>query len=140
MALDKKSLAMLLNNPGKFDPRTAGMDEESGEVLAPDESSDGAMKIPAIDPESDLTEQEPDIADPDEVDQSIDLDKDQLASNQPKHEVDSDIMTKLRKLKAGESIDESDESQVQDAAADMKAPMEMRKKALQQIKQKYLGQ
>lgn len=132
MAIDKKTLQMLLNNPGMFNAEELDL-EDTGESLAPDESSDGSMDIPEIDPESDMDS--PDIADPDEIDQSNDLSKDMDVAS-----ADSDIVAKLKRLKAGEPMDQMDEQEDESVASDMSAPMDLRKKALQKIKQKYLGQ
>jgi hypothetical protein len=130
MAIDKKMLQKFLDNPALV----------SAQDLDLDSSPDGSMDIPEVDPEADLVEQAPDIADPDEVNQENDLAKqDEVASIQPAA-VDSDIIAKLKKLKAGESLDEESEQEQGDIASDMKAPIELRKKAMQKIKQKYLGQ
>jgi hypothetical protein len=54
---------------------------------------------------------------------------------------DQDIMNKLKRLKAGEPMESAEEESLDsDVASDMKAPIDLRKKALQRIKQKYLGQ
>ena len=141
MAIDKKMLQKFLDNPAMFSAEDMGLDQ--GEALAPDESEDGSMKIPAIDPEADLTEEAPQIGDPDELNQENDLASDEMdvASLAPaKVQPESDALMKLKKLKAGEPMDDSSQEEIQDVASDMEAPMDLRKKALQKIKQKYLGQ
>lgn len=135
MALDPKLLKKFLDNPAQFSAADMGLND----------SEDNALSIPSVDPEADILEQAPEISDPDEIDQSNDLSSDeedaQIASIQPmKNEMDSDITAKLRKLKAGEPMDDSSEQEIEDLAGDMQAPTDLRKKALQKIKQKYLGQ
>lgn len=139
MAIDKRVLQRFLDNPANVSAED--MELEDGEQLAPDESSDGALDIPAIDPEEML--ESPEISDPDELNQEEDLMEDEadvasLAPSMPSP--DSDALTKLKRLKAGESLEDAPDSEVQDVASDMQAPMDLRKKALQRIKQKYLGQ
>jgi len=141
MALDPKLLKRFLDNPASFSAEDMGLQDENGESLAPNESEDGALEVPEVDPEADMLEQAPEIADPDEVEQEVDLEDDEAGDLKPAApQVDSDIMTKLKKLKAGESLDEMSESQDEEISSDIAAPMELRKKALQKIKQKYLGQ
>lgn len=114
MAIDRSFLQKFLDNPASVSAEDFGLD--NGESLAPDESSDGAMEVPELDPEAELLS--PEIGDSDEVNQEMDLAKDE-----------SDSMSK-----------ESSETKNEEIASDMKAPMELRKKALLKIKQKYLGQ
>lgn len=145
MAIDKKTLQRFLDNPAMFSAQDMGL--EDGEALAPDESSlDGALDIPEVDPEGALLEQAPEISDPDEINQQLDLEQDEegddeLASIEPMPKTpDSDAVTKLKRLKAGEPLEDTSTEQDQEIASDMQAPMDLRKKALQKIKQKYLGQ
>lgn len=139
MAINKQMLQRFLDNPAMVSAED--MELEEGEQLAPDESSDGSLDIPAIDPEEML--ESPEISDPDELNQEEDLmeDEEDVASLAPAMPApDSDALSKLKKLKAGESLEDAPDSEVQDVASDMQAPMDLRKKALQRIKQKYLGQ
>lgn len=142
MAIDKKMLQKFLDNPAMFSAEDMGLDE--GEALAPDESSlDGALDIPEIDPEAALLEQAPEISDPDEVNQESDLADDEMdmASIAPlKPSVQTDALSKLKRLKSGQPLEDESQQEVQDIASDMEAPMDLRKKAMQKIKQKYLGQ
>jgi hypothetical protein len=140
MALNPKMLKKFLDNPAQFSAQDMGLDE-SGEQLAPNESEgDGALSIPDVDPEAALMDEAPQIADPDEVNQEVDLENDEedqgdeMASLAP--EMDSDITAKLKKLKSGDTSEVEDE----EISADMQAPRDMRKKALEKIKAKYLGQ
>jgi hypothetical protein len=141
MAIDKRMLQKFLDNPAMFSPEDMGLSE--GEEMSPDESTDESVTIPAIDPEADLTEEAPEISDPDELNQENDLieDESEVASLAPSMpQSDSEDLAKLKKLRMGESLDDSSENEIQDIASDMGAPMDLRKKALQRIKQKYLGQ
>lgn len=141
MAIDKKMLQKFLDNPATFSAEDMGLDE--GEALAPDESADGAMQLPSVDPESDLLEQAPEIQDPDELNQENDLESDEMdiASLAPEMaQPDSDALMKLKRLKSGQPLEDELEGEAEDIASDMEAPMDLRKKAMQRIKQKYLGQ
>lgn len=129
MSLDPKMLKKFLDNPAQFSAEDMGLDEPNGEQLAPDESSDSSMEIPEIDPEADLVEQVPKIADPDEMNQENDLEMD---------EGDSEMS--VPKMSKTELVKNASEEDNQEIAGDMKAPIELRKQALQRIKQKYLGQ
>ena len=151
MALDKMQLKRLLDNPAMFTAQDMGLDED-GESLAPDESSPSLMALAGgedMPDESmpDMSEpkmQEPKMPMPDESepDQSM-PDMSEPKMEMPDMEsasVDPSILQKLKKLKAGEPMDDSSQEEIQDVASDMEAPMDLRKKALQKIKQKYLGQ
>lgn len=136
MALDKKTLQMLLNNPGMVKAHELGMEDdpsqqqpEDGEQ-APDESAHP-------DPES-MLDQHPDDQQPDEEVASIPSMKTPGQAASP--DIDSALMEKLKKLKAGELMDDSQESTEEDTASNMQATTDMRKKAMDMIKRKYLGQ
>jgi len=153
MALDNKTLRRFLDNPAMFSAEDMELEQEIPADV------DGSMDIPEIDPEADLLNEAPEIADPDEINQQNDLAQDeQVASLSPEisgykvspevsalsKEIapssDSDMVAKLKRLKSGEPMDETSQQEDQEIASDMKAPIELRKKALQKIKQKYLGQ
>lgn len=156
MALDKMQLKRLLDNPAMFTAQDMGLDED-GESLAPDESSPSLMALAGgedMPDESMPDESMPDMAEPkmEEPEMSMpdesEPDQSMPDMSEPKMEmpdmksasVDPSILQKLKRLKAGEPMDDSSQEEIQDVASDMEAPMDLRKKALQKIKQKYLGQ
>lgn len=125
MAIDPKLLQKLMSHP-----ELMGVDdldlEQSGEALAPDEST--PMQPMEEMPMDDMEGEE------------SDLDGEEIASTPPMDlDVDSDITAKLKKLKLGQSLDDMSEQEEQDIASDTQAPTDLRKKALERIKEKYLG-
>lgn len=136
MALSKQALQKLLDNPGMFS--AADMEEETPEIpgleeapMAPEE-----MLEPSMDEESEVSPEAPEMDELEAPEGEI-----EMASAKPAMlEADQDIMAKLKKLKAGEPLDEMSDMETQDIAGDTEAPADLRKKALQKIKQKYLGQ
>lgn len=127
MAIDKKTLQMLLNNPAMVKAHELGMEDDPShpQDKMPDEDSE-------TDPAS-MLDQHPDDQKQDEEVASI--------PQMKTPDVDSELMAKLKKLKAGEPADDSsDESKDADVASNMQATTDMRKKAMDMIKRKYLGQ
>lgn len=124
MAIDKKMLQRFLDNPANVSADEFDMEDELP-------TSEESERAPAGEEEEvpEMEEQEPELDDGVEV-----------ASAAPAKELDSEIMSKLKRLKSGQPADEMDEEEAQDVSSDTEAPIELRKKALQQIKQKYLGQ
>lgn len=135
MAINKQMLQKLLNNPANVsaeDLESPEMDmeqskdeyqlpEELGEAV--EDATDEEMIEPVIKPEVD------------------DSSRMRVQSSPDKFELDPQIASMMKKLKAGEPLEsEEDENESADIASDMQAPTELRKKALQRIKQKYLGQ
>ena len=139
MALSKQALQKLLDNPGMFSAEDMEMEQESPEMpgleeempMAPEE-----MLEPAMNEESEVSPEAPEMDELEAPEGEI-----EMASAKPAMlEADQDIMSKLKKLKAGEPLDEMSDMETQDIAGDTEAPADLRKKALQKIKQKYLGQ
>lgn len=138
MALDKKMLEKLLNNPGMFDPRDTDVEEENMDDAE-------AMKIEEPDSEYELPEDIQDqVEDLKQINTAPAIAKESAASSMMKMEepkfggVDPEIMKQLRKLKAGQPLTE-DADVEQETIDDPSADPAMRKAAIQKIKQKYLG-
>jgi hypothetical protein len=123
MAIDKKSLQKLLNNPGMFNP--ADIEEEDIQDAL-------AQKIQGGEEEPEMMGAE-DMSDEDEAPEAAP----QGAPAQP-YTPSPEVMELMKKLK-GPSPAEA-EVQDEDISGDIGAPMELRKKAIERIKQKYLGQ
>jgi hypothetical protein len=135
MALTKEQLQKLLDNPGMFSP--SDMEGEDGsEQLLEEEAPEVE-----VNPEELLGEQE-ELAEPELVTEE-DSTLEDLEEESPlvTEEVDGDLLAKLKKLKAGESIEDEEptDEEAKDIANDATASTELRKKALQQIREKYLG-
>lgn len=126
MAIDKKSLQKLISRPEAFDPRDL---EAEDEFKVPEEISEAVEE--ATDDESEESEVQP------EVDDSSKM---KIESSPEEYKLDPEIMEKLKRLKSGQSLEDSDEEEDQDIASDTSAPTDLRKQALLKIKQKYLGQ
>lgn len=129
MAIDKKTLQRFLDNPANV----SAEDMELEDSEQTEESPEGELQ-----PEE-MIEEEPYI-EPEIVAE----DTESLESQEPmmvSEDIDSDLLAKLKKLKAGESIDEEEmgDEEAKEVANDSGASVEMRKKALQLIKEKYLG-
>lgn len=140
MAIDKKTLQRFLDNPASFSAEDMGLDEQEEPVLPGLEDQLPPAPEEMLEPEIEEPEVSPQAPESDELeDEEGDI---QLASARPAMpQADENIMAKLKKLKAGEPIeDDGDEQESADVASDMRAPTDLRKKALQRIKQKYLGQ
>lgn len=144
MALDKKMLEKLLNNPGMFDPRDTDVEEENmddAEAMKissgdSDEEPDSEYELP-----EDIQDQVEDLK---QINTAPAIAKESAASSMMKMEepkfggVDPEIMKQLRKLKAGQPLAE-DADVEQETIDDPSADPAMRKAAIQKIKQKYLG-
>lgn len=117
MAIDKKSLQLLLNNPAKFNP--ADIEEEDIQDAL-------AQKIEGGAEEPEMMEMEDEEAPVEEA-----------PAAQPAFQASPEVMELMKKLKGPSPED----AEVQpEEINDVTAPMELRKKAIQKIKQKYLGQ
>lgn len=123
MAIDKESLRKLLNNPGMFNP--ADIEEE-------DIQADLAQKIEG-------GEEEPEMMPMDEEEDEMEAPQlgEQPAPSKP-YAPSPEVMELMKQMKGPQSLEDVDvaEEDINDTAA----PMELRKKAIQRIKQKYLGQ
>src|SRR5690606_8677793 len=120
-----------LENPAMFSPE----DIEEG---VPGESLGGLEDIESTYPEEMLGDsiEESDISSEAlEGDELEDEDEITTASTEPIEE--SEMIRGLRRLKAGEPLDDMSDGDVQDVASDIAAPTELRKRALEKIKQKY---
>ena len=132
MTIDKKMLQRFLDNPANVSAEEMLDDQEEQEM--PSEESQ-------IQPEE-MIESEPSEMDGEEMAEGEDMSLSDLqVPSQSPEDIDFGTLEKLKRLKAGEPMESGeDEETSADVASDMKAPTELRKKALQRIKQKYLGQ
>lgn len=132
MAIDKKMLQRFLDNPANVSAEEMLDDQEEQEM--PSEESQ-------IEPEE-MMESEPSEMDGEEMAEGEDMSLSDLqVPSQSQEDIDFGTLEKLKRLKAGEPMESGeDEETSADVASDMQAPTELRKKALQRIKQKYLGQ
>jgi len=130
----QKMLMRLLNNPGQLTAEEFNEEDQApDEAESPEEDKleETIGEEPELDPESPEATDE-DCEYTDEMDDE---------SSDKESQADPKMMEMMKRLKAGKSMeDDSSEQDHKEVANDMEAPMELRKKAMQMIKQKYLGQ
>lgn len=135
MAINKQMLQKLLNNPANV----SAEDLESEEL-------DSAQSADEYQLPEELGEAVEDATDEEMIEPVIkpavdDSSRMRVQSSPDKFELDPEIAGMMKKLKAGEPLEsDEDEQESAEVASDMRAPVDLRKKALQRIKQKYLGQ
>lgn len=139
MAINRKSLQKLISRPEAFDPSDL---EDEEQFRVPEEVQDAIAEetgdIDDTELEDDGVEEE--IEEPviqQDVDDSSEM---RVQSSPDESQFDPEIMEQIKRLKSGEPMDDMGEEDNQEIASDTSASTELRKKALQRIKQKYLGQ
>ncbi len=120
MAIDKKMLQQLINNPAQFKP---DLEEEDIQDALAQKIEGGAEE-----PEPMLEDMEDDGMEEEAAPMG--------APAQPAFQPSPEVMELMKKLKSPSPADAEVQEEVIDDAT---APMELRKKAIQQIRQKYLG-
>ena len=122
MALDKKALQKLLDNPAMFS--AADMEQESIDD--------------ALQQKVEGSEQEPQPMEMEDEDMGEEMvaSAAPVSKMKPSYEVSPEIMELMKKMKGPESLEdvEVEKEQMDEPSLDLK------KKAIQQIRQKYLGQ
>jgi len=114
MALSPAQLKKLLDNPANFTADDMGLNDPEPEMLELPEGED--VEAPEMESEAELMA-DAEMEEPEQLDQESEED------------------AKLAKKKEDLNVQQNASQIISDTAA----PMEMRKKALQQIKAKYLG-
>lgn len=135
MAIDKKTLQKLLDNPAMVSGNDVDWDQLENMELPPDVPvQEQSPAEEEVQPEEMI---EPEI--------EPELEDEEVAAAEPQGQPIDESRRKLHRPKGYRAPWESKEDDLTDeeaknTAEDMQAPVELRKKALQRIKQKYLGQ
>jgi hypothetical protein len=133
-----KKLKELMARQEKIDPASIVQEkDDSGKYSV--ENPEKSYSVPgqiraAVKKVTENTMDEP------EVEQETD-DSGEIKVQSPKeiYEADPEIMNMMKKLKQGKSLDDEDQQVTQETIEDTSADSELRKAAIQKIKQKYLG-
>jgi len=134
----KKALQKMLDRPESFDPASiVGEEDDSSNYSV--ENPEKPYSVPAQIKAGvkKVTENKMDTP---EVEQETD-DSGEMKVQEPSelYQADPEITRMMRKLKAGESLQDESQSEVEDTIQDPSSDSETRKAALAKIKQKYLG-
>lgn len=124
MAIDKKTLQQLISRPEAFRPEDMEEEDIQAELAQKVEGSDQDPEAMGIE---DMAGEEEDQ-----------LEAPAAPVGTDKYQPSPEVMQLMKQLK-GPSPQEA-EVQAEDISGDMQAPMELRKKAIEQIRKKYLGQ
>jgi hypothetical protein len=133
----KKALQKMLDRPESFDPASVVGEKEMSNYSI--ENPEKPYSVPAQIKAGVRKVTENKMDDP-EVEQETD-DSGEMKVQEPKqlYHADPEITRMIRKLKAGESLQDESQSEVEDTIQDPSSDSETRKAALAKIKKKYLG-
>ena len=147
MALSRAQLQKLLDNPAMFSADDMEVENEEmlpeaiqeEDELQMDEFEENPAVVPEQEEEADLIAKEP--LEPVDLNEEDDITEQELQATRLSLEnPELNAMNRLQKRQEVDQMDAISEEEVGDIARDIEAPADLRKKALQRIKQKYLGQ